>query len=270
MLQNGHPDIEQPLTYEDIAIIARNKYAFSEIEKAFASANIPYYFRKTTNGIESESLIFKMLDLELRLLVNSKDVIHFRELEMLKKSVPPGQDYSFIHLLASKANPDEFNLKALLVQMEDHIEMINLSDEEKYMTLNDCELWKKHWSKYCAQLPSNQRTLLSFRNYVALCKTQIIDSTSGVVLLTAHMSKGLQYEVVFVIGLTEGTFPDYRAVKSGGKALEQEKNNMYVAVTRAKRLCYLTYSRQKRMPWGGLKSQMPSEFVVTLQQASNM
>ena len=88
---------------------------------------IPYYFRKTTNGIESESLIFKMLDLELRLLVNSKDVIHFCELEMLKKSVPPGQDYSFIHLLASKANPDEFNLKALLVQMEDHIEMINLS-----------------------------------------------------------------------------------------------------------------------------------------------
>lgn len=54
------------------------------------------------------------------------------------------------------------------------------------------------------------------------------------------MSKGLQYDVVFVIGLSEGTFPDYRAVNAGGSEMEQEKNNMYVAVTRAKRLCYLS------------------------------
>lgn len=270
LLQSGHPDIEQPLTYDDIAIIARNKYVFSEIEAALDSANIPYYFRKTTNGIESESLIFKMLDLELRLLVNSKDVIHSRELETLKKNLPSSQDYSFIHLLVSRANPDEFNLKALLVQLEDHIKKLSLPDEDKYMTFNDCDLWKKHWNKYCTQVSSDQRTLLSFRNYVALGKTQIVDSTTGVSLLTAHMSKGLQYEVVFVVGLTEGTFPDYRAVQSSGKAMEQEKNNMYVAVTRAKRLCYLTYSSLKKMPWGGIKRQMPSEFVENLQQEANM
>jgi len=89
-----------------------------------------------------------------------------------------------------------------------------------------------------------------------------MDADSGVVLLTAHMSKGLEFEVVFVIGLTEGTFPDYRAVNSGGEALVQEKNNMYVAATRAKRLCYLSYPQSKRMPWGDTKTQKPSRFIV--------
>ena len=269
LVQNGHPDVELPLTYDNIAIIARNKYVFSDIEKALSNENIPFYFRKTTNGIESESLVFKMLDLELRLLVNSKDIIHSRELLALKNAIPLGQDYSFVHSVVAKANPDEFNLKVLLTQIEAFIQSMSLSDDEKYMALNDCNLWRKHWNKYIAQVPSEQRSLLSFRNYVSLGKTQIIDSTAGITLLTAHMSKGLQYEVVFVIGLTEGTFPDYRAVQSGGKALEQERNNMYVAVTRAKRLCYLTYSKLKKMPWGDIKMQQPSQFVMDLLSSSS-
>ena len=75
------------------------------------------------------------------------------------------------------------------------------------------------------------------------------------------MSKGLQFDVVFIIGLSEGTFPDYRAVRAGASQLSQEMNNMYVAVTRAKRLCYMTYPAKKRMPWGDTKSQVPSRYI---------
>jgi DNA helicase-2/ATP-dependent DNA helicase PcrA len=104
--------------------------------------------------------------------------------------------------------------------------------------------------------------LVSFRNAIALGKTQDLDADSGVALLTAHMSKGLEFEVVFVIGLTEGTFPDYRAVNSGGEAIVQEKNNMYVAATRAKRLCYLSYPQEKQMPWGATRHQEQSRFIA--------
>ena len=76
------------------------------------------------------------------------------------------------------------------------------------------------------------------------------------------MSKGLQYNVVFILGLSEGTFPDYRAKKD--KELEQEQNNMYVAVTRAKRICYLTYPENKLMPWGVYKRQVPSRYIKNL------
>lgn len=75
------------------------------------------------------------------------------------------------------------------------------------------------------------------------------------------MSKGLQFDVVFIIGLSEGTFPDYRAVNKGGEQLSQEMNNMYVAVTRAKRLCYMTYPEKKLMPWGDIKYQSPSRYI---------
>lgn len=92
-------------------------------------------------------------------------------------------------------------------------------------------------------------------------KTQDISGDKGAALLTAHMSKGLQYEVVFVVGLAEGTFPDYRAVSAGAKEMEQEKNNMFVAATRAKRLCYFTYPKYKKMPWGDIKIQKKSRFL---------
>jgi DNA helicase-2/ATP-dependent DNA helicase PcrA len=66
---------------------------------------------------------------------------------------------------------------------------------------------------------------------------------------------------VFVVGLCEGTFPDYRAVAGDKKTMEQEKNNMFVAATRAKRICYLSYPEFKMMPWGDRKFQKPSSFL---------
>lgn len=268
LMENGHPDIEAPLSFRDIAIIARNKYVFSAIEDLLQNSKIPYSFKKSSTGIESESIAFKIFDLELRLLANGKDLVHAKELDNLKMKCLCEADYSFIHEIVAKTKVNYFNLKSALSQMENEISALSISDDEKYMALNDCKLWRQHWARYVAQIPAEQRTLMSFRNCVALGKTQIADTTAGISLLTAHMSKGLQYEVVFMIGLTEGTFPDYRAIQSGGKALEQEKNNMYVAVTRAKRLCYLTYPKVKRMPWGGTKSQLPSQFVKDLRKTN--
>ena len=56
-----------------------------------------------------------------------------------------------------------------------------------------------------------------------LGKTQDVTSDRGVTLLTAHMSKGLQFEVVFVVGLCEGTFPDYRAVAGNKRQWNKKK-----------------------------------------------
>ena len=110
-------------------------------------------------------------------------------------------------------------------------------------------------------VPKENRTLTSFRNQISLGKTKEADTNNGIALLTAHMSKGLQFDVIFIIGLSEGTFPDYRALKSGGSQLSQEMNNMYVAVTRAKRLCYMTYPDRKRMLWGDIKIQSASRYI---------
>ena len=71
--------------------------------------------------------------------------------------------------------------------------------------------------------------------------------------------KGLEKDIVFLIGMVEGVFPDYRAKTA--QEIEEEKNSAFVAVTRAKRWLYITYPQKRTMPWGDIKFQSPSRFI---------
>ena len=61
--------------------------------------------------------------------------------------------------------------------------------------------------------------------------------------------------------MTKGTFLDYRAVAKEGKEMEQERINMFVAVSRAKKICILTYPSAKKIPWGKMKKQERSRLL---------
>lgn len=270
--RNGHPDIEVKPEYDDFAIIARNRYALASVEKKLKARNIPFYYKKTVNGIECESQFAKVLDLVLRVFLNRFDSVHMKELtailgcdmcedEQGLEQLLKDTNYACIVNVFPFFKDEAFNFGKVLKELNESIQKATIGEEEKYLIIGDLEEWNKHWKKYCSIVPSENRTLLSFRNSISLGKTQDVSGDKGVALLTAHMSKGLQYEVVFVVGLSEGTFPDYRAVSIGGKEMEQEKNNMFVAATRAKRLCYFTYPRYKKMPWGDTKFQKKSRFL---------
>jgi DNA helicase-2/ATP-dependent DNA helicase PcrA len=273
LIKNGHPDIEKMPQYEDFAIIARSRYAMINIEKLLNERDIPFYYKKTTNGVEAESEYMKIFDLVLRIWGNKSDTFHLNELsKVLKKDIKVDTQDKLKNLLQDSIyepmlavlqflDDDAFDFGKTLGVLESSVETSGFSEDEKYMIVGDIKQWEKHWKKYKAIIPSENRSLLSFRNSISLGKTQDVTSDRGVTLLTAHMSKGLQFEVVFVVGLCEGTFPDYRAVAGGKKEMEQEKNNMFVAATRAKRLCYFSYPQYKMMPWGDLKSQKPSRFL---------
>ena len=68
-------------------------------------------------------------------------------------------------------------------------------------------------------------------------------------------------DIVFLIGMDDQTFPDYRALQKGGLELEQEKNNLYVAITRAKRYLFITYPLSRQMPWGDIKTRKISSLL---------
>ena len=68
------------------------------------------------------------------------------------------------------------------------------------------------------------------------------DDRQYVSLMTIHMAKGLEFDYVFVLGLSEGIFPSFRALSESDEGIEEERRLAYVAFTRAKKQLYLTDS----------------------------
>jgi DNA helicase-2/ATP-dependent DNA helicase PcrA len=71
----------------------------------------------------------------------------------------------------------------------------------------------------------------------------IRDDDGLVTLMTLHTAKGLEYGIVFIIGMEDGVFPHSRAVDEGG--VEEERRLAYVGITRAMRDLYLTSARRR-------------------------
>jgi DNA helicase II / ATP-dependent DNA helicase PcrA len=84
------------------------------------------------------------------------------------------------------------------------------------------------------------------------------DDEGIVTLMTLHNAKGLEFGIVFIIGLEDGVFPHMRSIESGD--LEEERRLAYVGITRARRQLYLTNART-RLLFGGRDWNMRSRFV---------
>lgn len=85
------------------------------------------------------------------------------------------------------------------------------------------------------------------------------DNSPKITLMTVHAAKGLEFEAVFITGMEEGLFPSQNAYLNP-REMEEERRLFYVAVTRAKQFCYLTYSRT-RYRHGQLSFGEESSFV---------
>ncbi len=84
------------------------------------------------------------------------------------------------------------------------------------------------------------------------------DDEGIVTLMTLHNAKGLEFGIVFIIGLEDGVFPHMRSIESGD--LEEERRLAYVGITRAKRQLYLTHART-RLLFGNRDWNMRSRFI---------
>ena len=85
------------------------------------------------------------------------------------------------------------------------------------------------------------------------------DEEESVTLMTLHSAKGLEFPVVFLVGMEEGIFPGYKSIGEP-KELEEERRLCYVGITRAKNNLYLTCSRQRTM-FGSTSCNPVSRFI---------
>lgn len=109
-------------------------------------------------------------------------------------------------------------------------------------------------------------SLAEFMEDVALATD--LDKETGdedkVALMTVHLAKGLEFPYVFIVGMEEDLFPSGMSMNTRSE-LEEERRLFYVAVTRAEKQAYLTYT-QSRYRWGKLIDAEPSRFIEEIDE----
>jgi len=107
---------------------------------------------------------------------------------------------------------------------------------------------------------AGEPSVAEFLQQVALFADQdaLLDEEGTLTLMTLHNAKGLEFPIVFVIGMEDGVFPHSRSVEAGD--IEEERRLCYVGVTRAMRELYLTFARTRAL-YGGREWNVPSRFL---------
>ena len=108
----------------------------------------------------------------------------------------------------------------------------------------------------------DEATLEGFLNHVALISDfdVVAEDNDRISLMTVHSAKGLEFPIVFITGFEENIFPHSKALDSSSE-MEEERRACYVAITRAEKKLYITYSESRAMYGGDLKFNEPSRFL---------
>lgn len=290
ILRKDKKEIDGALTLDKIAVLARNKFVFNKLEallKEDSQFKDNYFIKKSTDILDVESDLMKTFDLGIRIISNPSNQLHFQQISNYLKitHTPQYKTTEGIeklkqlgHLLPSNDNKLHEDFDALLqswqILSDNQQKMTNAlslmetyantltDDNEKEIVLSDIlREYSNAWQKFTRSTTANNINLSAFRQFLAMGVTNS-SKQKGLTLATVHTVKGLGFDIVFLMGMVEGTFPDYRAKTE--KQLEEEKNTAYVAVTRAKRWLFVTYPKKKMMPWGDLKRPIPSRFISNI------
>jgi DNA helicase-2/ATP-dependent DNA helicase PcrA len=271
---DGHPDVEGGVQLSKCAILGRTRFGLLAIEAELKERRIAFYKRLTANH-ENESDAMDAFQLALRVLANPRDRLHLAALAKKWKVVEHVAS-DFLDNLASMTaasrdphahavwqaveavakNTARLDLMPAFSVLQQHADA--LEETQRLAIYEDVAVFRQDWDQFLRSSPG-AKSLGAFLSSKALGSTQKA-TREGVALLTVHSSKGLEFEVVFIAGMAEGTFPDYRA--TGAKERSEESRNAFVAVTRSKRLLYLSYPKTRVMPWGGMRRQAPSRFLA--------
>ncbi len=287
LMEEKNEFLDELPNYSDIAIIARNRYVFTELTKQLEKFSFPYSMKLSPRGcFSSESDFMRAFEALLFLNANPKDKIHLdriSEIFKLKKANSIDElidniedDYTYKDVfwelqkklkIMSLNVEEDVNLVPILKSLKTTVDDISMTktNEEKQMVLNDINLWFENWNLYLRNSELGNRKYKNFIRTIPLLSFTPPQNNT-ITLSTVHMTKGLEYPIVFIMGLEDGTFPDYRAVQAYDSGMEnemlEEKHNLFVAITRAKRLCYLSFSKSKMMPWGKEKKQKMSRLLT--------
>jgi DNA helicase-2/ATP-dependent DNA helicase PcrA len=282
LMSAGHPDVEGPMMPTSFAILGRTRYTLLGVERQLKERGLPY-FKRLSITHENESDQADEFQLALRVLANPRDTVHLAALRKrwnlsTSPTTPPADAAQVVQMVkamaAAKRSPScaaiadavaavytsttrRLDFMPAFLVLEQHADQLAAPDRRALR--EDVTVLREEWDHFLRSEGPRARTLQGFLSNVAL-GTSGQATRDGVALLTVHSSKGLEFDAVFIVGMAEGVFPDFRANTKAQK--DEERRNAFVAVTRSKRLLYMSYPRQRLMPWGDVWQGVPSPFII--------
>ncbi len=262
--------------YKDIAVLYRTNAQSRNMEEALIKNNIPY---KIIGGLRFYSRKeVKDIIAFLRVIYNPKDSVSWeriinvpprgvgqKTLESLKET---DWDLDAIETIA------KFPIKPWLAKAE-YLATVELMDmvieDTGYIRWLDDKseesVYRIENIKELRSVASQFVELSAFLENVSLIESANKPSAfelNAVTLMTVHAAKGLEFPVVFIIGMEEGLFPHSQSMMDIHE-LEEERRLCYVAITRAKEKVFLT-GAHSRLYFGNIQSNLPSRFIDEIPQ----
>jgi DNA helicase-2/ATP-dependent DNA helicase PcrA len=248
-------------TLKDMAVLYRTNAQSRVLEEALLHAGVPYVLVGGTRFYERKEV--KDVLSFIRFLVNPKDSVARRRIEKLgKRRFEKAKELQ----KAMEDIKDSTTLDILdaVLEKTGYLDLYQKETEENLARLENI----KELRSVGAQFPS----VVEFLENVALVeaeqnergnlKTPTLEKKEAATLMTLHAAKGLEFAVVFIVGMEEGLFPHSRSLWDGAQ-LEEERRLAYVGMTRAKKLLYLSYA-SRRLYFGEKISNPPSRFIIDI------
>jgi DNA helicase-2/ATP-dependent DNA helicase PcrA len=241
----------------DVAVLYRTNAQSRVVEEAFLHHSIPYTLIGGTRFYERKEI--KDVLSYLRHTANPKETIALKRIEKLGKA----RLERFLQYLEKHPDTEDIPTIELLdsvIEATRYLEMYDEHDEEDRARLENI--------KELRSVAINYPNMTEFLENVALVEQEYSSGPkekqfkNAVTLMTLHAAKGLEFPVVFMIGMEEGLFPHSRALMDK-QELEEERRLCYVGMTRAKEKLFLTHAR-RRLFFGQRATNTISRFLIEL------
>ena len=294
--QIGHLMREEKYKYSDFAVLYRMNTQSRAIEEILRREDIPY---KIVGGLKFyERKEIKDIISYLRLIQNHADNLSLNRVINEPKRGIGKTSLDKIAQIAEQnntsmyeiiKNADAYGLNRVYLNSREFVDCIeNITSKKDELTiseltkkiLKDTGYTKALENENTIEAENRIANLEEFLNVAVEFEEESADSglsdflegitlssdldnveeiDESVTLMTLHSAKGLEFPVVFLVGMEEGIFPGYKSIGEQ-KELEEERRLCYVGVTRAKENLFLTNSKQ-RTTFGSTTHNPPSRFL---------
>lgn len=240
--------------WSDIALLYRTNAQSRTIEEAFIRLGIPYVLIGGTKFYERKEI--KDLLAYMRILLNPNDQISYKRAEKVGKR-KLAQVLDLPNLMEIKeAKPAE--LLERIISASSYMAQFDQEIDEDLARIENIKELLSVATEF-SDLPSFLENIALVQSEYSTGEKTETQKSDHVTLMTLHSAKGLEFPIVFLIGMEEGLFPHSRSLLDN-EEMEEERRLAYVGITRAKTNLYISWAKQRTV-WGSSGIQNRSRFI---------